>query len=158
MRAPDRSLISAHPSVSSDGAVAARGGPDDDVLTALRQRTQVIHTQLDAGLPLAREDATLSDYQAHLMAVGGWLARLSPVLAVAAGPAATASRQSARLQAIADDLHDAGADAAATLTADSPNEADAFAALQDDARRRPAVAWGAAYVIEGSQLDRKSVV
>lgn len=151
MRAPDRSLLAASPAVSSDDAVAARGGPDD-VLAALRQRTQAIHAQLDAGLPLAREDATLPDYQAHLMAVGGWLARLSPVLAVAGGPAATASRQSARLQAIDDDLHDAGADAAATPTADGPNEADAFAALQDDARHRPAVAWGAAYVIEGSQL------
>lgn len=119
-----------------------------DVLAALRAATGARHTRLDSGLPLSADHPTLADYAAHLRMLRDWLAPLERWLAgFTDGPQAepTLPPQD-RLALIAADLDEPGMDAA---------HAGGRAPTPVPARPRQASAayrWGAAYVIEGSQL------
>lgn len=116
-----------------------------DPLAALRAATSAQHAILDTGLPLARPDASLADYLAHLRLLARWLA---PIEAWQAGygdgpQALAASAGGERLAMIDADLAaagEAGEDGAASPGAPWPAHASA------------AYRWGVAYVVEGSQL------
>lgn len=129
-----------------------------DALTALRAATRDQHAQLDAGLPIARPEASLPDYAAHACALWAWLTALAPELqALTESEPRFQPGTAERLLALQADLSDAapalqagagsrpGAASAATRAhvqqalACAPGEADA-------------VRWGFAYVVEGSQL------
>lgn len=122
--------------------------PIADVLRPLRAATHELHERLDQSLPIAREQATLGDYAAHLRALRPWLQSLREALAAPGIPGLDriANRTERRLAALALDLDDLGAAAG-----EAPRD-DAAAALARQAAREPAFAWGLAYVLEGSQL------
>lgn len=122
------------------------GVGDVDPLAALRHATASRHAALDSGLPLSSDNATLSDYHAHLTLLQNWLAPLQGWLDGFSdgpqGPAGLAPTD--RLALIAADLAE-------------PNLSRERAALHTRPHRWPADAspayrWGACYVIEGSQL------
>ncbi|VTU26516.1 Heme oxygenase [Variovorax sp. PBL-H6] len=115
-----------------------------DVLQALRAATAPLHERLDNGLPIAREDASLDDYVAHLRVLRPWLLGLRRDLLASgvAGLQAVARRIDAKLADLALDLVDAR---------DSAPERE-VACRPTDARTLPAFGWGLAYVVEGSQL------
>jgi heme oxygenase len=119
-----------------------------DVLRALRTATHALHEALDSQLPIAREDASLADYAAHLRALRPWLESVRQALAGAGDPGLdrVARRTERRLAALMLDLEDASAAPAAASFA--PLDAHRLA----DGARDPAFAWGLAYVLEGSQL------
>ena len=117
-----------------------------DVLRPLRAATGELHQHLDSRLPIARSDATLLDYVDHLRTLRPWLLKQQRVLARPAVPAldAASRRIHQKLIALDADLHEAGVpspslDVLAGRLPDAPPEPEAFA-------------WGAAYVVEGSQL------
>lgn len=117
-----------------------------DVLRPLRAATGELHQYLDSRLPIARSDATLLDYADHLRTLRPWLLAQQRVLARPAVPAleAASRRIAQKLIALDADLHDAGVPlpplaGLAKHLAGAPAEIEAFA-------------WGAAYVVEGSQL------
>ncbi|MDH6594058.1 heme oxygenase [Variovorax sp. TBS-050B] len=125
-----------------------------EVLRPLRAATHELHERLDRRLPIAREDATLADYAAHLRALRPWLQSLREALAAPGLPgldraAARADRRLAALVLDLDDLDDIGARLDGTAPA---RGADASPGLAQEAARTPAFAWGLAYVLEGSQL------
>ena len=62
-----------------------------DVLEALRAATATLHERLDAGLPIAHDEASLDDYVAHLRLVQPWLLALRQGLPP--GPPHTAGPQ-----------------------------------------------------------------
>ncbi|ABM33544.1 heme oxygenase [Paracidovorax citrulli] len=132
-------------------AIHAQGGPAADCLGALRDATRTRHERLDAALPIARPGATLDDYIRHASALAAWLQALSPLLRVLDdGASAWPLDDPARRNALRDDLTDAAA-------APSPCAAPGAGAAIDAAfaafpGRHAAVAWGMAYVVEGSQL------
>ncbi|VTU31094.1 Heme oxygenase [Variovorax sp. PBS-H4] len=115
-----------------------------DVLQALRTATAPLHERLDKGLPIAREDASLDDYAAHLRVLRPWLEALRRDLGASRVAAlhAAALRIDAKLADLALDLADAGDAAPALQPAFQPA----------DACVPPAFGWGLAYVVEGSQL------
>jgi heme oxygenase len=119
-----------------------------DVLRPLRTATHALHEALDSQLPIAREDASLADYAAHLRALRPWLESVGQALAGAGDPGLdrVARRTERRLAALMLDLEDASAAPAAASFA--PLDAHRLA----DGARDPAFAWGLAYVLEGSQL------
>lgn len=119
-----------------------------DVLRALRTATHALHEALDSQLPIAREDASLADYAAHLRALRPWLESVRQALAGAGDPGLdrVARRTERRLAALMLDLEDASAASAA------PSFAPLDAPRLVDGARDPAFAWGLAYVLEGSQL------
>lgn len=119
-----------------------------DVLRALRAATHALHEALDSQLPIAREDASLADYAAHLRALRPWLESVRQALAGAGDPGLdrVARRTERRLAALMLDLEDASAAPAAASFA--PLDAHRLV----DGARDPAFAWGLAYVLEGSQL------
>lgn len=123
-----------------------------EVLRPLRNATQALHEALDSRLPIAREDASLADYAAHLRALRPWLEAVRQALASPGEPGLdrVARRTDRRLAALALDLEDAGA-APAGEGAAAPAEASLAPRLAE-AAREPAFAWGLAYVLEGSQL------
>jgi len=122
-----------------------------DALAALRSATQERHARLDAGLRIARPDATLDDYAAHATALHAWLAALTPALEqLAAQEPRFAPDLSRRLQSLADDLRDAGR--AQPTTASAATQAEICRALAQAPDAADAVRWGVAYVLEGSQL------
>lgn len=139
------------------GVPASSGSPDP--LATLRAATQAHHEALDRSLPLARDDATLADYAAHLQRLRPWLRALRPAL-VAAGVGeldAVARRLNTKLDALDADLAEPGVDGLTQrpdlLPNPSPDEAPSPAqAWCDAARAQPGFAWGLAYVVEGSQL------
>ena len=115
-----------------------------DPLAALRQATGAQHDILDTGLPLARLDATLADYLAHLRMLAQWL---GPIQAWQSqyrdGPqGASAPPALDRLAVITADLACAGQHGADHRAPAEPWPAHASAAYR----------WGVAYVVEGSQL------
>jgi heme oxygenase len=130
-----------------------------EVLRPLRSATHALHEALDSRLPIARDDACLADYAAHLRALRPWLETVRHALAASgdAGLARVARRTERRLAALALDLEDAGG-APAAPRAQAHTGADAGAGADPDmqrladASRDPAFAWGLAYVLEGSQL------
>jgi heme oxygenase (biliverdin-IX-beta and delta-forming) len=123
-----------------------------EVLRPLRNATQALHEALDSRLPIAREDASLADYAAHLRALRPWLEAVRQALASPGDPGLdrVARRTDRRLAALALDLEDAGA-APAGEGAAAPAETSLAPRLAE-AAREPAFAWGLAYVLEGSQL------
>ncbi|MFM9922575.1 biliverdin-producing heme oxygenase [Variovorax sp. H27-G14] len=123
-----------------------------DVLRPLRNATQALHEALDSRLPIARAQATLADYAAHLRALRPWLESVSGALAASGDPGLerVARRTQQRLAALALDLEDAGA--APVGEGAPPVPADGLPEPLMDATRDPSFAWGLAYVLEGSQL------
>jgi heme oxygenase len=122
-----------------------------DVLRPLRTATHALHEALDSQLPIAREDASLADYAAHLRALRPWLESVGQALAGAGDPGLdrVARRTERRLAALMLDLEDASAAPVAPGAAPAvPLDAHRLA----DGARDPAFAWGLAYVLEGSQL------
>ncbi|MBJ2159323.1 biliverdin-producing heme oxygenase [Variovorax sp. IB41] len=125
-----------------------------DVLRPLRAATQALHEALDSQLPIARADASLADYAAHLRALRPWLQAVRAALAAPGVPGLDrlARRTDRRLAALALDLDDLGAPSAGAHGT-ARESVDAMpAALSEEAARDPAFAWGLAYVVEGSQL------
>ena len=122
-----------------------------DALTALREATRERHARLDAGLPIAREGATLQDYVRHARVLAAWLQALGPVVApIDGGTHPWRLDDPERLHALRRDLEDASA---VGWPAAGPEVRDAVArALERFPGRAAAVAWGMAYVVEGSQL------
>ena len=127
-----------------------------EVLRPLRTATHALHEALDARLPIAREDASLADYAAHLRALRPWLESVRQALAVSGDPGLdrVARRTERRLAALALDLEDAGP-AQSLLHGEAAAPADAQ--LLAGPARDPAFAWGLAYVLEGSQLGGASM-
>ncbi|VTU24523.1 biliverdin-producing heme oxygenase [Variovorax sp. RA8] len=119
-----------------------------DVLQALRAATAPLHERLDTGLPIARKDASLDDYAAHLLVLRPWLLAVRQELAVAGSVAlhAAARHIDAKLADLSSDLADAGQ----FVPMPVPAHAAAFRPAQPAGG--PAHAWGLAYVAEGSQL------
>ncbi|MDB5930191.1 MAG: hypothetical protein JWR60_1898 [Polaromonas sp.] len=110
----------------------------------MRAATHALHEQLDHGLPLARADAQLADYAAHLTVLRDWQRALAPWLSRAIiDPAA--------LALIEQDLNDcpAQAHALAVLNAMPPPDLTALRQIDDG---RNGFCWGIAYVVEGSRL------
>lgn len=129
-----------------------------EVLRPLRTATHALHEALDSQLPIARQDASLADYAAHLRALRPWLESVRHALAASgdAGLGRVAHRTERRLAALALDLEDAGAapPAATPGTRQGPDTGtDPWAGKAHD----PAFAWGLAYVLEGSQLGGASM-
>jgi len=126
-----------------------------EVLRPLRNATHALHEALDSRLPIAREDASLADYAAHLRALRPWLEAVRQALAAPGDPGLdrVARRTERRLAALALDLEDAGA-APDGQCAAAPSEASEapLAPQLAQASSDPAFAWGLAYVLEGSQL------
>lgn len=126
--------------------------PATDPLQALRHATAARHAELDASLPIAREDATLAHYAAHLTALAGWLQVVTPELAalqhVTPGFSFTPPE---RLGFLRSDLADMP-----SATPWPPQSAGARTCIAQALARHPgqedAVRWGLAYVVEGSQL------
>lgn len=114
-----------------------------DVLARLRSATKALHMQIDSQLPLARRDADVTAYTAHVQLLQAWLRGLAPALAVYAdGPSSFASSSNqTSLDLLACDLD------AANLPARRAPAAHAHPALE-----RPAFRWGIQYVIEGSYM------
>jgi heme oxygenase len=116
---------------------------EPDALAALRSATSSRHQELDSGLPIGADDASLSDYAFHLAMLRAWLAPLQSLLAgFSNGPQFD---QAGRLALIDQDLAEQGMPAAppamlSVATAAWPHNAS------------PAWRWGVCYVIEGSQL------
>jgi heme oxygenase len=126
-----------------------------DVLRPLRDATHELHETLDSRLPIAREEATLADYAAHLRALRPWLQAVREALAApgVAGLDRVAGRTDRRLAALALDLDDMGASGGDMHEMhNTPDGPDSEPALAQVAAREPAFAWGLAYVLEGSQL------
>ncbi|MFK3736299.1 biliverdin-producing heme oxygenase [Massilia sp. TN1-12] len=125
-----------------DGSTDLARGPDP--LAALRAATHTRHEELDSGLPIGKDDASLADYAAHLTLLRAWLLPLQDWLRrFDDGPQADARFASdARLALLQADLDEPGMPASAV-----PAHA---AAWPEDAS--PAWRWGVAYVVEGSQL------
>ncbi|GAA4346469.1 biliverdin-producing heme oxygenase [Variovorax defluvii] len=116
-----------------------------DVLMSLRSATSALHTRLDARLPIARADASLHDYVAHLRVLRPWLLGLREALA-GHGPAldAVARHVDAKLADLEQDLAQAG-DA-------GPADVPVATGRRAGDSETPGFAWGLAYVVEGSQL------
>jgi heme oxygenase len=119
-----------------------------DVLRSLRDATHELHETLDSHLPIAREEATLADYAAHLRALRPWLQAVQKALAAPgiAGLDRVAARTDRRLAALALDLDDIEG------THGTQEGPDSQQPLAQEAAREPDFAWGLAYVLEGSQL------
>lgn len=118
--------------------------PEPSVLDRLRLATRALHTRIDSHLPLARRDAGVAAYTAHLQALEAWLGQVAPALsAFEDGPSgfAAATNQTS-LDLLARDL------AAAGLTTDQR----ATPAALHPSLARPAFRWGIQYVIEGSYM------
>lgn len=127
-----------------------------EALRPLRTATHALHEALDARLPIAREDASLADYAAHLRALRPWLESVRQALAASGDPGLgrVARRTERRLAALALDLEDAGpAQSPLQGEAAAPADAQLLAGPAHD----PAFAWGLAYVLEGSQLGGASM-
>ncbi len=134
-----RRASSAGPAVRADG------------LAALREATREQHARLDAALPLARDGATLQDYVRHARALAAWLQALGPVIApIDAGAHPWRLDDPDRLQALRRDLEDAAAVGWPTVGVATKEAADRV--LERFPARAQAIAWGMAYVVEGSQL------
>lgn len=145
-------MSTTHPIHSRTGrASPAVPAARNDGLAALREATREQHARLDAALPLARDGATLQDYLRHARTLAAWLQALGPVIApIDAGPHPWRLDDPGRLQALRLDLEDAAA--MAWPAAGVETKEAAARVLERFPARAEAVAWGMAYVVEGSQL------
>ncbi|MDB5804380.1 MAG: heme oxygenase [Betaproteobacteria bacterium] len=118
---------------------------EDDALASVREATAHLHADIDARLPIGGGQAKLADYRAHLRMLHCWLGMLAPLRAQAQSPCLRRWLEdiTAKRELINSDL-------AEMFGADEPAD-DGAAALPDEARAQ-AFLWGAAYVVEGSQL------
>jgi heme oxygenase (biliverdin-IX-beta and delta-forming) len=125
-----------------DGSTDLARGPDP--LAALRAATHTRHEELDSGLPIGKDDASLADYAAHLTLLRAWLAPLQDWLRrFDDGPQADGRFASdTRLALLDADLVEPGTPAPAAPADRGTWPVDAS----------PAWRWGVAYVVEGSQL------
>lgn len=125
-----------------------------DPLQALRHATAAQHAQLDSGLAIARDNATLADYARHAHALAAWLQALRPQLeALQAEAPGFSLAPASRLNFLRDDLADMGPRAGFAWPAPSPATAQCVQqALSRHLAHAHAVRWGIAYVVEGSQL------
>lgn len=115
--------------------------PRIDAVTALRTVTHALHEQLDHSLPLARANANLADYAAHLTVLRDWQQALAPWL----------TRAILDLNALAlldQDLSDCPAQVSALIDLPDPD----LTALRQADDGRDGFCWGIAYVVEGSRL------
>lgn len=122
-----------------------------DVIAALRGATHSRHERLDTRMPLAKADACLADYRAHLQLLRQWLTPLARwSAAFADGPQDSALLAPlATLPQIEADLRDASLAAGA---ADGDTSRARLDAARWSGARGAAYRWGVAYVIEGSRL------
>lgn len=118
--------------------------PCIDAVAALRAATHALHEQLDHSLPLARADAALADYAAHLTVLRDWQRALAPWLSRAITDPAALALLNQDLQ----DLHDCPAQAPALACLPMPD----LTALRKADDGRDGFCWGIAYVVEGSRL------
>nr|WP_314544486.1 biliverdin-producing heme oxygenase [uncultured Massilia sp.] len=125
-----------------DGSTDIARGPDP--LAALRAATHTRHEELDSGLPIGKDDASLADYASHLTLLRAWLVPLQEWLGhFEDGPQADPRfANDKRLALLVGDLDEPGMPAPAM-----PADREAW---PRDAS--PAWRWGVAYVVEGSQL------
>jgi len=114
-------------------------------IDALRQATQALHAQLDSHLPLARPGAGGGDYLDHLRVVQPWLAALS-VLTAPTGYGGGYAQLAAR------DLQDLEVPLSALKSMSASMSGSTPAPLSPAQSADTAFSWGAAYVVEGSQL------
>jgi heme oxygenase (biliverdin-IX-beta and delta-forming) len=115
-----------------------------DPLAALRAATHARHEELDGGLAIGRDDASLEDYAAHLAMLRAWLVPLQAWLrGFDDGPQADARFDNdKRLGLLQADLDEPGMPAPVV-----PADGAAWPQVAGAAWR-----WGVAYVVEGSQL------
>lgn len=125
-----------------DGSTDIARGPDP--LAALRAATHTRHEELDSGLPIGKDDASLADYAFHLTLLRAWLAPLQEWLRhFEDGPQADPRfANDKRLALLVGDLDEPGMPAPAVRMDKEAWPLDAS----------PAWRWGVAYVVEGSQL------
>lgn len=125
-----------------DGSTDIARGPDP--LAALRAATHTRHEELDSGLPIGKDDASLADYASHLTLLRAWLAPLQQWLRhFEDGPQADPRfANDKRLALLVGDLDEPGMPAPAVAADREAWPLDAS----------PAWRWGVAYVVEGSQL------
>lgn len=115
--------------------------PCIDAVAALRTATHDLHQQLDHGLPLARPNAVLADYAAHLTVLRDWQQALAPWLE-------RAIIDSNALALLNQDLSDCPAHVRALVALPVPD----LTALRQVDDGRDGFCWGIAYVVEGSRL------
>ena len=115
--------------------------PRIDAVVALRTATHGLHEQLDHSLPLARDDAVLTDYAAHLTVLRDWQRALAPWLT-------RAIMDPNALTLLEQDLSDCPAHAH-VLAALPVLDLTALCQVDDG---RDGFCWGIAYVVEGSRL------
>ena len=115
--------------------------PCIDAVAALRTATHSLHEQLDHSLPLARADAVLADYAAHLTVLRDWQRALAPWLT-------RAIIDSNALVLLEQDLSDCPAQAHALAALPVPD----LTALRQVDDGSDGFCWGIAYVVEGSRL------
>jgi heme oxygenase len=134
-------------SAANNGGISRQlehDGPRIDAVAALRTATQALHEQLDHSLPLARADAHLADYAAHLTVLRDWQRALAPWLSRAIiDPTA--------LALLEQDLSDCPAPVCALAALPALPLPDLTALRQVD-DGRDGFCWGIAYVVEGSRL------
>lgn len=120
---------------------------EQDVLTALRQATAQRHAELDASMPLAAGEVDLRAYHDHLRLLEQWLAPIQAWMAqFDEGP-----KPPDYLRAIREDLaHPALTGIPGLLSTASIAGGSALTIWP--AQCGAGWRWGAAYVIEGSQL------
>lgn len=115
--------------------------PCIDAVAALRAATHALHEQLDHSLPVARPDAVLADYAAHLTVLRDWQRALAPWLSRSIIDATA-------LALLEQDLRDCPAQAHALACLPVPD----LTALHQADDGREGFCWGIAYVVEGSRL------
>lgn len=130
---------------------SATSGPSSpSALDALRLTTRSLHERLEDSLRITGPEAGLEDYRQYLVSLWGWHAAFEERLWQQAWPQAMqAARRLAKLDRMARDLRHLGIDDAARAALPRLSAAPA---LDDEAAR-----YGAAYVVEGSQLGVRAL-
>lgn len=113
-----------------------------DPRDALRKSTAHLHASVDAGMPLSRIPVTLADYLEHLCLLRDWVQSLRALTLLGERLDAEAAALSADIQHCERLLQ------RSALPPRAPCEIQ-FNAAYGDAQ---SLAWGVAYVIEGSRL------
>ena len=127
--------------MNSGTSKQSKEAPCIDAVAALRAATHALHEQLDHSLPLARADAGLADYAAHLTVLRDWQCALAPWLSRAIiDPAA--------LALLEQDLRECPAHVHTLASLPVPD----LTALRQADDGRDGFCWGIAYVVEGSRL------
>ncbi|RYF71439.1 MAG: heme oxygenase [Comamonadaceae bacterium] len=130
----------AFPSVTPSGALC-------DPRDALRHATGSLHEAVDAGMPLSRPSVTLADYHEHLCLLRDWVQSLRTL-----SEALAADRLDAEAAALDADIRACERLLGRASPAPRVLPDESTAAVPTTAEYRAALAWGVAYVIEGSRL------